>query len=115
MPANASRERAPTAGAALGVTRTRDGALRFEVAARPRSRSSGVAGVRAGALVVALTAPPVDGAANAELVATLAAALAVARCDVRLVRGAGSRLKLVEVSGLGEEELRARLGTPPGT
>jgi uncharacterized protein (TIGR00251 family) len=88
---------------------TRDGALRFEVVARPRSRQSRVAGVRQGALVVQLAAPPVDGAANAELVATLAGVLGVARRDVAIVRGDASRNKLVEVRGITEPELRARL------
>ncbi len=94
---------------ALRLTTTREGAVRFEVHARPRARESGVAGTREGALVVRLAAPPVDGAANAELVVTLASALGVAKRDVELVRGEGSRAKLVEVRGLGAEEVRARL------
>jgi uncharacterized protein YggU (UPF0235/DUF167 family) len=51
----------------------------------------------------------VDGAANQELIATLAAALGVPKRDVTLVGGASSRAKLVEVKGLTEAEVRARL------
>jgi uncharacterized protein len=88
---------------------TRDGSVRFEVHARPRARESGIAGTRNGALLVRLAAPPVDGAANAELVSILASALAIARRDVELVRGEGSRAKLVGVRGLRAEEVRMRL------
>jgi uncharacterized protein (TIGR00251 family) len=94
---------------ALRLTSTRDGAVRIEVQAKPRAKASRVAGVREGALVVQLAAPPVDGAANADLVDTLAEALSVPRRDVALVRGETARAKLVEVRGLGEDEVRARL------
>ena len=97
------------AAEALKLVVTREGAVRIEVQAKPRARSSRVAGVREGALVVQLAAPPVDGAANAELVATLAGALALPRRDVALVRGEASRTKLVDVRGLPEAEVRARL------
>jgi uncharacterized protein len=96
---------------ALELVTTRDGAVRFEVRARPRARESRVGGTRAGALVVRLAAPPVDGAANAELLATLAAALGIAKRDIELVRGEGSRSKVVQVWGLTADEVRARLAT----
>jgi uncharacterized protein (TIGR00251 family) len=88
---------------------TREGAVRVEVRAKPRARESRVTGVRAGALVVQLASPPVDGAANADLVATLAAVLGVAKRDVAIVRGEAARDKLVEVRGLAEADVRARL------
>jgi uncharacterized protein (TIGR00251 family) len=88
----------------------KDGELRFEVHAKPRAKRTSIVGVRAhdGALEVALAAPPVDGAANAELVRALALALGVPKASVRIVRGEGSRTKLVAVRGLDEGELRAR-------
>lgn len=88
----------------------KDGAVRFEVHAKPRARTSRVVGVHGEALAVALAAPPVDGAANDELVRMLAAALSVPRRAVSVVRGHASREKLVEVRGLSAEEIRARLG-----
>jgi uncharacterized protein len=93
----------------LNLVTTRNGAVRFEVRAHPRARKNGVAGIRNGALMVRLTAAPVEGAANTELVATLAAALAIAKRDVELVRGDGAREKLIEVRGLSAEEVRSRL------
>ena len=88
----------------------KDGAVRFEVHAKPRAKTSRVVGVHGEALAVALAAPPVDGAANDELVRMLAAALSVPRRAVTVVRGHASREKLVEVQGLTAEEIRARLG-----
>jgi uncharacterized protein YggU (UPF0235/DUF167 family) len=54
-------------------------------------------------------APPVDGAANDELLDLLAKALGVPRSGVRLVHGKSSRVKRVEVDRLGAEDVRARL------
>jgi uncharacterized protein (TIGR00251 family) len=89
----------------------KDGELRFEVHAKPRAKRTALLGVRGhdGALEVALAAPPVDGAANAALVEALAKALGVPRGQVEIVRGEGSRTKLVAVRGLAEAELRERL------
>ncbi len=98
----------------LRLTLTKDGAVRVEVQAKPRARTSRVREERAGALVVELAAPPVDGAANAELVATIAAALGLPRRAVSLVRGESSRSKLVEVRGLGLADVRSRLAAAAG-
>jgi uncharacterized protein len=87
----------------------KDGAVRFEVHAKPRAKKSRVLGSRGDALEVSLAAPPVDGAANEELVRTLADALGVPKRQVVLVRGDSSRQKLVAVTGLSAEEVRARL------
>ncbi len=88
--------------------------LSFAVHAKPRAAKSRVVGVKDGALEVQLAAPPVDGAANAELVRLLAHVLGVPRRDVSLVRGEGSRHKQVGVAGLDEAELRARLEAAVG-
>jgi uncharacterized protein YggU (UPF0235/DUF167 family) len=93
----------------VSLTTTRDGAVRFEVHAKPRARQTRIAGVRLGALAVQLAAPPAEGAANDALRAELAAVLGVPLRDVALVAGASSRAKVVEVRGLPEDQVRARL------
>lgn len=75
------------------------GLVRFDVRVVPRASRDAIVGAHAGALKVALTAPPVDGEANAALVALLAKELGVARRDVVIVRGQTSRAKRVEVRG----------------
>jgi hypothetical protein len=97
---------------ALPMT-ARAGAVRFAVHVRPRSSRSAILGVREGALDVALTAPPADGAANAELIKLVARALDVRRGHVSIVAGASSRSKLLEVSAMTPDEARAHLAGAP--
>jgi uncharacterized protein (TIGR00251 family) len=87
----------------------RDGALVFTVRVVPRASRSGVAGEHAGALRVRVAAPPVDGAANEELVRTLARALDVRQRDVEITSGHASKLKQVRVANAKRERLK-RLG-----
>jgi uncharacterized protein len=93
----------------LALTQQAD-AVRFSVHVKPRSSRSRVEGVRPdGALAIALKAPPVDGAANAELVEVLARALGVPKSAVRVVSGATGRRKLVEVAGVAAAAAREAL------
>jgi uncharacterized protein len=92
----------------LAITERAEG-VRISVQVRPRSSRSAIVGVREGALDVSLTAPPVDGAANAELVKLLSRALDVRQSDVQIALGASGRSKVVAVRGLKEAEARERL------
>ena len=76
------------------------GAVRFAVRVQPRASRSEIAGLHGTALRVRLQAPPVDGAANEALVAFLAESLGVPRRAVRIVAGASSRQKIVDVHGV---------------
>ena len=87
--------------------------MTLRVRVQPRSSRDGVAGVRAGALVVKLTAPPVEGEANAALMRFLAGLLDVPRGAVTLRHGARGRDKTVHVAGLDVATARARLATAP--
>ena len=93
----------------LNLTATSRGA-RFDLRVMPRASRSGIDGVRDGRLVVRVTAPPVDGAANDAVVKTLAAALEVPRSAVQIVSGSTGRNKTVEVLGAGAAEVGRRLG-----
>jgi uncharacterized protein (TIGR00251 family) len=79
-----------------------EGCGRFSVHVKPRASKTKVLGEKNGALEVAVAAPPVDGAANEELVRGLALHFAVAKSAVRLVKGDSSRTKLIEIVGLSE-------------
>ncbi|HKY98410.1 MAG TPA: DUF167 domain-containing protein [Gemmatimonadaceae bacterium] len=74
--------------------------VRFTVHVQPRASRTEVAGVHGTALKVRLHSPPVDGAANEELVSFLASELGVAKRAVRIVAGQSSRGKTVEVDGI---------------
>lgn len=72
----------------------------IDVRVIPRSGRSGIAGTRDGALLVRLNAPPVEGAANAELIEVIAAALHVSRRAVSIASGERSKQKRVRVDGV---------------
>ncbi len=91
------------------VTREEAGALVFSVRVAPRASRSAVLGVHEGALKVALTAPPVDGAANAALIAFLAKSLGVPKRDVIIEQGETSRSKRLRVAGVTRAQLEALL------
>lgn len=76
----------------------------------PRASREGLGGEREGALVVKVTAPPVEGAANAALTRVVARALRVPASSVEVVRGATGRDKVLRVRGLDAAAVRGRLG-----
>ncbi len=92
-----------------------DAATRITVRITPRASRDEVTGERDGVVLVRVTAPPVDGAANEALVRLLAKALGVPRGDVAIASGATSRTKIVGVAGLDLHEVRRRLGLDGGT
>jgi uncharacterized protein (TIGR00251 family) len=78
-------------------------AVFLDVRVIPRASRPGLAGTRDGALLVRLSAAPVEGAANAELIQVLAKALDVPKRQVSIVAGERGRLKRVKVEGLTAE------------
>lgn len=75
----------------------------------PRAGRAGPAGSRGDAILIRLNAPPVDGAANAELIELLAELLDVPKRSVTIVGGGRSRQKRVRVIGIDEKTARAIL------
>ena len=86
--------------------------MKAEVRVRlqPRARGNEIVGEREGALLVRVTAPPLEGRANEALRKLIARRLRIGVGHVRVVRGESSRDKLVAVEGMAEPELRRALG-----
>ena len=82
----------------------------IRVRLQPRAKRTELAGQRDGALLVRVTAPPVDGRANDALCRLIAKSAGVAPSRVAIVRGATVREKVVRVEGVAERELRRALG-----
>jgi len=76
---------------------------------QPRASRDEIVGWQNGALRVRVTAPPVDGAANAAISALLAGALRVPPSSISVVRGTRGRDKLVSIAGLDEATVKSRL------
>jgi len=82
---------------------------------QPRAKRTAVDGEHGDAIKIRLAAPPVDGAANEELVRFLAERLGVRRADLTIVRGATGRRKTVRIAGMTAAAARDRLlRKPPG-
>lgn len=79
---------------------------RLAVVVQPRASKSEVAGRHGDAVKVRIAAPPVDNAANEELVRFLAETLGVRRARITVTHGAGSRRKLVEIDGMSDAAVR---------
>lgn len=75
------------------------GHVEFSVHVRPRARRASVGGDHGGALQVRVRAAPVDGAANDEVIASVARALGLRRSEVELIGGATSRTKRLRAAG----------------
>ncbi len=90
--------------------RDEPGAVVLEILVQPRASRTRALGEHDGRLKVQLAAPPVDGAANAALVAFLADALAVRKSDVAILRGETGRRKTVRVAGVTAARAAAALG-----
>jgi uncharacterized protein (TIGR00251 family) len=83
--------------------------IRLDLRVSPGAARSAVVGRYGQAWKLRVAAPPEGGRANASVVELLATSLDVRRPDVRIVAGAGSRDKVVEISGLTLEEAERRL------
>lgn len=73
---------------------------RISIRLQPRSPREGIVGWRGERLLVRVTAPPVDDKANAALCRLIAKRAGVPRSAVRIVKGARSRDKVIELTGL---------------
>jgi len=93
---------------ALDVRDTAEG-VTLRVRVQPRASREALGGEREGALVVRLTAPPVEGRANEALARLLGRALGVPPSAVRVVHGASGREKRVAVAGLSAAAVLERL------
>jgi len=75
----------------------------IDVQVIPRAKRSAFSGERDGRVLIRLSAPPVDGAANAALQQFLADALGCPRRDIHIISGETARIKRVAVKGVSGE------------
>jgi uncharacterized protein (TIGR00251 family) len=83
------------------------------VRVQPRARRNEIVEERDGVVLVRVTAPPVDGKANAAICELIARRAGLAPSQVRVVRGAATRDKVVEVEGVDATALRRALALAP--
>lgn len=78
----------------------------------PKSGRDEVVGWRGSELAVRVTAAPEAGKANAAVGKVIASALGVPKTSVRVVRGETARHKVLEIDGVGEQDVAAVFGQP---
>lgn len=79
-------------------------AVTFSVRVIPRASRSEIVGEHDGALKVKLASPPVDGAANAELIKLFAKRFGVSKSDIEIVTGETSKNKRIKINNLSKSK-----------
>jgi hypothetical protein len=82
----------------------KNNALVFTVKVVPRASKSEIAGIFDGALKIRLASPPVDGAANAELIKLLSKTLGVSKSAIEILSGQTARTKQIKISGVNAKD-----------
>ena len=85
-------------------TPIKDNAITIEVRVVPRASRSEIVGVHDGALKVRIASPPVDGAANAELIKLFSKKFGVSKSDIIIVGGETSKSKRIKITNLSQSE-----------
>ncbi len=88
---------------------TPDGSIDLRVRVQPRSPRPGIGARRGGTLIVRVSSPPVDDAANLEVVKLVSKVTGLAKGRISIVKGERSRDKLLRLEGITAVELTDRL------
>ncbi len=94
-----------TLGGRTCAKRGGDRAVTFDVLVQPRASRVQIGPRHDGRIKIAVTAPPVDGEANAAVIEVIAEALGVSKSAVEVVAGASSRRKTLRVSGVSLDQI----------
>lgn len=84
--------------------------MKIKIYIQPNSKKSGYAGLYDGIPKLKITAPPVDGAANAEIIKIFSKLLNIPKSDIVISSGQASRLKILDINtDKSQEEITALL------
>lgn len=72
--------------------------MKIKIYIQPNAKKSGYAGLYDGIPKIKITAPPVDGAANNEIIKFLSKILNIPKSSINIVSGTASRLKIIEIN-----------------
>lgn len=87
-----------------------EGRIEFSIRVVPRASKTEIAGILDGSIKIRVASPPVDGAANAEIVKFLAKTFGVAKSNVEIVSGQASKAKRIRITGVKAEQARKVFG-----
>lgn len=83
--------------------------IRINVRVQPRSAQNKISGEIDGALKIKLTAPPVEGEANQELIKYLAKLLQISKSKISLIQGNTGRNKIIQIEDISKDYLLKKL------
>jgi hypothetical protein len=87
------------------VVRAIDGGVAVDILVQPRASRSRIGPLHGDRLKVAVTAPPVEGAANQAVIELFARRLRLPRRAIEVIAGAGSRRKTIAIAGASAEAI----------
>lgn len=88
---------------------TSDNEAKIAVRVYPNSTTNAVVGPIGGVLQIKVSAPPVKGKANDELIAFLSKMLGISKSQISITRGLTTRNKVIAIEGLAQETVMRRL------
>lgn len=80
-----------------------ENSLNIQVQIQPGSSKDQIIGLHNGRLKIKISAPPVDGKANQNLIEFIAKALGVSKSKIEIVKGRTSKLKTLKISGIDQQ------------
>jgi len=86
------------------VYRVAQGGIHLSVYIQPRAARNQIAGLHDGALKVRITAPPVEGRANREIIKFLSKTLKIAKTRITIRQGQTGRKKLIHIACSRQEQ-----------
>ena len=84
----------------------KDGEIVFSVCVAPRASKTEMVGEHYGSLKIRIASPPVDGAANAEVIKFLAKKFGVKKADIAIISGESSKNKRIKIANLSESRFK---------
>jgi uncharacterized protein (TIGR00251 family) len=84
-------------------------AITLDILVQPRASRAKIGPMHDGRLKIAVTSPPVDGAANAAVIELIAGRLGIARGDVAVIAGASSRRKTLQIANVTARQIEELL------
>lgn len=93
----------------VGAGTSRAPSIVIDVLVQPRASRAKIGPRHDGRIKIAVTAPPVDGEANAAVIELLAKSLGVAKSAIEVIAGASSRRKTLRIDGVTSEQIEALL------
>ena len=93
---------------------TREQTTRITVRVQPNAKRNEVVRFEDDVLYIKIAAPPVKGKANAVLLTFLSDTLGVSKSRLSIEKGATSRIKVITIEGMSQEEVKEFIGGLPG-